>query len=137
MEKKIEELIHRLKQSRSLSEIKDACACSGGDTEVIHQLTEVLGSDEMSTRWKAAVALTDMGSPAVDDLIQCLSDRKSCVRSSAAWVLGNIGDNRAVQFLLRNMEDPSADVRKETAEALGKLRVRTPNILMRNGTPLA
>jgi HEAT repeat protein len=134
MQEKIIDLVARLKHCRTLPEIREACGAVGEKTDLVHLLTEVLGSDEMSVRWKAAVALSEIGPPAVQDLIECLSDMRAYVRSSAAWVLGNIGDQRATPALQRNLEDPSPDVRKEAAEALGKL-VEVPGHLPRkNGT---
>ncbi|MDD1675629.1 MAG: HEAT repeat domain-containing protein [Methanomicrobiales archaeon] len=134
MQGKVEELIRRLRHSRSLPEISDACASTGTEEEVVHLLAEVLGSEETSTRWKASVALTGMGSRAVEELLRCLSDQKACVRSSAAWILGNIGDNRAVSPLLLALKDPSPEVRRETMEALGKLHVGTRSYPAGNGT---
>jgi HEAT repeat protein len=133
MAEKGEELVRQLRKSRSLSEILEVCAAAGSGLEVVHMLTKVLGSEEMSVRWKASVALTEMGTVAVDDLLHCLSDERSCVRSSAAWVLGNIGDTRAVPLLLGTLEDPSMDVRREVQEALGKLRAGPRDIQIRNG----
>jgi HEAT repeat protein len=121
MEESIQDLVSRLRHCRTLPEIQEACSEVEKEADLTSLLTEVLGSDEISVRWKAAVALTELGSPAVDTLIACLSDPRACVRSSAAWVLGNIGDARAAPALQRLQEDPSADVRKEVAEAFGKL----------------
>jgi HEAT repeat protein len=134
MQENMEELVTRLKHCRSLAEIQEACAAAGEKKSTVHLLTRVLGTEEMSVRWKAAVALTEIGSPAVHDLIRCLSDPRSFVRSSAAWVLGNIGDECAVPFLRGNLEDSSTDVRKETAEALGKLEKKRGNLTGSNGT---
>jgi HEAT repeat protein len=133
MQEKTLEFVARLKHCRTLPEIKEACIAVGGEEDLMHLLTEVLGSDEMSVRWKAAVALTEIGSSAVRDLIGCLYDPREYVRSSAAWVLGNIGDSRAIPSLRRNLNDISSDVRKEAAEALGKLVQGRPS--GKNGPP--
>jgi HEAT repeat protein len=119
--KKREELIRQLKHSRTLPEIQATYTALGGDRETVSLLTQVLGTEEMSLRWKAAVALSDIGSGAVEDLIRCLTDEKSCVRSSAAWVLGNIGDGRAIRPLEKVLGDRTLEVRKEATEALRKL----------------
>jgi HEAT repeat protein len=135
MEKKTLDLVARLKHCRTLPEILEACSDVGREKDLLHLLTDVLGSDEVSVRWKAAVALTEMGSAAVESLLECLSDSRAWVRSSAAWVLGNIGDARAVPVLRQYLEDPSADVRKETAEALGKLAKDRSRLPRKNGLP--
>ena len=118
----IDGLIKELKRCRTLNDIRAACGVAGEKEEITRLLIRVLGVDELSVRWKAAVALTDIGTPAVDDLILCLMDEKVCVRSSAAWVLGTIGDKRALSPLRRSMEDTSPDVRQEALEALRKLQ---------------
>jgi HEAT repeat protein len=135
MQEKILDLVARLKHCRTLPEIQEACSAVGRGSDLIHLLTEVLGSEETSVQWKAAVALTEMGPSAVGDLIGCLSDPRACVRSSAAWVLGNIGDARAVPVLQRYLDDPSGEVRKEAAEALGKLAEARSRLGGENGTP--
>lgn len=118
----IDGLIRELKHCRTLNDIRVACGNAAKKGEITRLLTRVLGVDELSVRWKAAVALTDIGPPAVEDLIQCLIDEKACVRSSAAWALGAIGDKRALTPLKRSMEDVSPDVRREAVEALRKLQ---------------
>jgi HEAT repeat protein len=134
MQERILDLVTRLKHCRTLPEILEVCGAVGREKDLMHLLTEVLGSDETSVRWKAAVALTEIGPPAVQDLIGCLSDPRAWVRSSAAWVLGNIGDRRAAPALQRNLEDPSSDVRKEVSEALGKLVDKPGRLSGKNGT---
>jgi FOG: HEAT repeat len=132
MQETIGDLVVRLRHCRTLSEIQEACHAVSGEKDLRDLLIEVLGSSEMSIRWKAAVALTELGPAAVERLIGCLSDSRAYVRSSAAWVLGNIGDARAAPALQQHREDPSADVRKEATEALGKLKRVEHN--GRNGT---
>lgn len=118
----IDGLIRELKHCRTLNDIRAACGIAGEKAEITRLLIRVLGVDELSVRWKAAVALTDIGPAAVDDLIHCLMDEKACVRSSAAWALGTIGDRRALHPLKRSMEDVSLDVRREASEAVRKLQ---------------
>lgn len=134
MQEEVLDLVARLKHCRTLPEIQEACNAASGERNLTHLLTEVLGSEEMSVRWKAAVALIEIGSPAIDDLIGCLSDPRVCVRSSATWVLGNIGDARAILPLQRNLEDSSPDVRKEAAEALRKLTEDRNSLTGKDGT---
>jgi hypothetical protein len=134
MQEKTRDLVARLRHCRTLPEIREACTAAGEERDLTHLLTQVLSSEETSIRWKAAVALTEIGAPAVQVLLECLSDSRAYVRSSAAWVLGNIGDRRAILPLQRNLEDSSPDVRKEVSEALGKL-VQGKGGAGRNGNP--
>jgi len=49
----------------------------------------------------------------------CIEDRDGSVRSDAARALGDIGDTRSVETLIRALED--SDVRSNAARALGKI----------------
>jgi HEAT repeat protein len=51
-------------------------------------------------------------------LILLLNDPKRGVRKTAAWALGEIGDDRAVPALTSALEDPDAGVRTAAQEAL-------------------
>ncbi|MDD5222972.1 MAG: HEAT repeat domain-containing protein [bacterium] len=62
---------------------------------------------------------------AVDYLANILADEFYTVRMKAARALGEIGDRRAIPFLLKaRKDDPSPDVQKEAAWALTKLDER-------------
>ena len=108
-----------LKRSRNLSEIERIHG--GSQEELIASLVQVLGCDELSLRWKAAVALQGIGKPAVGHLVPCLNDEKASVRGSVAWILGTIRDSTAVEGLIPLLADESDEVRRETVEALGKI----------------
>ena len=95
------------------------------------------------TRNAIHVALEKIGKPAVDLLIQTLRHEDiefmlemgefnsideaegyyypSDVQSFAAEALGNIGDTRAVEPLIKALEDDDEDIRKAAADALKKL----------------
>jgi len=59
-------------------------------------LTKALKDKDEGVRVSAAVALGEIGEPAVEPLIQALRDESGLVRGWAAGALGNIGDVRAV-----------------------------------------
>lgn len=82
---------------------------------------EKLGSNNSTTRDRAADRLVDMGEAAVDMLIAALNDRSGNIRANAAWVLGQIKDKKAVEPLIKAARDRSAKVRSYAALALGKL----------------
>ncbi|MDD1674971.1 MAG: HEAT repeat domain-containing protein [Methanomicrobiales archaeon] len=115
----ITNIIRILKRSRNLGEIERVYG--GSQEEMITSLIQILGTDEITLRWKAAVALHGIGKPAVACLLSCLDDVKSSVRGSVAWILGTIGDPAAVDRLIPLLADESDEVRRETAEALGKI----------------
>jgi HEAT repeat protein len=57
----------------------------------------------------------------VGRLLARLEDDNAELRDSAAWVLGQIGDQRAVEGLLARLEDDSPTVRASAAGALGRV----------------
>jgi HEAT repeat protein len=65
--------------------------------------------------------LLDLGEPAVEPLIQALSDEGHYTREGAVRTLGGIGDKRAVEPLTRALEDEYVEVRREAAEALERM----------------
>ncbi len=62
--------------------------------------------------------LVNMGSAAVDKLVNELSNKKHWVRWEAAKALGQIGDAAAARALVKALEDNEFDVRWLAAEAL-------------------
>ena len=62
---------------------------------------------------------------AVDHLVNILEEEFFTVRARAARALGEIGEHRAIPFLLKaQKDDPSAEVQKEAAWALQRLDER-------------
>jgi HEAT repeat protein len=71
---------------------------------------------------KAAVRLLiDCGRPAVPQLADLLEDRNPAIRKMAAKALGDLGDQRAVEPLIRALADRDTEVRMEVVLALGWL----------------
>lgn len=68
-----------------------------------------------------ARALVDIGEPAVEPLIIALQEGIPSVRASAAWALGEIGDDRAVEPLVAAMNDRDFHVKGRSATALDSL----------------
>jgi HEAT repeat protein len=144
----IDTLIEALKD-KSISEVaqKAIIKIAKKDLDVVDKLIKVLGSknsdiregiaevlDEISWRpgsnkekilyyiarqdWDECV---EMGSFAVEFLIERLKDEDSDVRKNVAWALGEIGDARAVGALIEALRDKDSKVRRSVAEALGKI----------------
>jgi HEAT repeat protein len=81
------------------------------------------GSPER-TRPEIVQSIREMGKngqPAVDFLIQALSDQDKRVRIAAAHALGEIGDQRCYESLVGMLSDQDKDIRFISAAALGKL----------------
>ncbi len=90
-----------------------------GDARAVQPLIAALRDSEGDVRFRAVVALWQIGTPAVEPLITTLRDRAKDVRASAASILGLIGDARGVEPLLTTLHDRNKLVREKAADALG------------------
>jgi len=85
-------------------------------------LIDALQHPDDDVRWKAAIALGEIGDPrAVDPLIRCLSDKDRFVIGRAALALGMIG-KPAVEPLICVLEKGDGNLRWGAAIALGKIK---------------
>lgn len=73
---------------------------------------------------RAAAALTEIGSKAVDPLIRTLKHASAPARRNAAWALGAIGEESAAPALIEALQDADARVRAQAAWALGVVTKR-------------
>jgi HEAT repeat protein len=88
----------------------------------VNGLINLLKSDYLDSRWKAAEALGELGDPeAVEPPIAALMDLYVDVQWLAAKSPGMIGDMRAVSPLNNILQDSNADVRNAAQEALAAL----------------
>ena len=93
-----------------------------GDSSAVEPLIAALKNDEISgVRWKAAEALSKLGTPAVDALIGALRHDDADVRWKAAIALGEIGDPKAVAPLITLLCDEDRFVKSRAAYALSML----------------
>jgi HEAT repeat protein len=105
--------------------------------QAVESLISLLGNEA------AATALTEIGAPAVEELISAMNDRYWARWASAdrrsivvrhvyygrlepplhkiVEVLGRIGDTRAVDPLIALLKERRRDIHKEVAEALGRI----------------
>ncbi|MDY6836292.1 MAG: HEAT repeat domain-containing protein [Chloroflexota bacterium] len=65
--------------------------------------------------------LANMGEEALDPTIQSLADRDPSIRWGAAWTLGEIGDSRAIPFLIAALDNKDNYVRRHVIESLGRI----------------
>ncbi|MBI1422019.1 MAG: hypothetical protein GC149_01050 [Gammaproteobacteria bacterium] len=91
------------------------------------QLSQYLGggyysSTETTPGDEASRALGEIGDPASNALLFALQDTRPEVRRLAAKALGQIGDIRAIDFLIGLLSDPDRGVRATAAIALGNYR---------------
>lgn len=87
----------------------------------VADLVQALGHHEWLVRLHAVEALGKMKSPdAVEPLLYTLfNDADAAVREDAVRALGDIGDRRAAEFLLKVIEEPG--LRPIAIEALGQI----------------
>jgi HEAT repeat protein len=103
-----------------------------GDASAVEHLITVLKHDEMSgVRWKAAEALATIGAPSVGPLIGALEHPDGDVRWKAAIALGEIGDQRAIEPLIRQLSDTDRFVKSRVAHALGMIGAPAVHPLIR------
>lgn len=104
----------------------------GNETE---KLIKALKSDSGSIRIAALMALGEREeAAAIDSITPILTRDYSPVQSSAAYALGEIGDERAVEVLIKQMKDGGSDsIRSNAAIALGKIGKETavPDLIQR------
>ena len=96
------------------------------DRKNIKSLFEALKyKDSNTVRSFAAKALGEMGGPAVEPLIEALKSEVCYVRQQGvAKALGEIGDGRAVDPLIRALEDENWLVPLEASVALKKIKAK-------------
>ena len=117
----VEQLISLLKDDSW--EVRRAAAIALGkikDAKAVKPLAEALKS-ELMIRFEAARALIQIGSEAVESLVNLLSHEDDDVRTKAAEALGMIGDERAVESLSKCLNDDDAGVREAAAKALVRI----------------
>jgi len=91
--------------------------------EALEALIEALKDEEYLVKSNAMVAIAAYGRAVSDRMIQALSDADKDIRAGAAWVMGELKDNRAIEGLEKLAKDdyPLARVQaKASLIALGR-----------------
>jgi HEAT repeat protein len=86
-------------------------------------LAERLSDGDSKVRTKAAMALGQIGSAALTELVTALRHGDKCVRREAVWALARIGPEAgpAVFALAKSLRDLDSPVRKGAARAIGQI----------------
>lgn len=90
------------------------------ETEV-EKFIHDLGEENSSLQMKAHMALFSMGTAARDALINALNNSNPRIQSEAAFLLGSLGDSKAVGPLILKLRDKDIQVRSYSSWALGKI----------------
>ncbi|MEJ5185587.1 MAG: HEAT repeat domain-containing protein, partial [Candidatus Geothermincolales bacterium] len=97
--------------------------------EIVTEILDRMGIGEQAREDRAEVlierqdwdGLLEMGEDALPSLVDALKDPDPQIRAKAAWCLGVMGSERAVEPLLEALGDASRDVRLSVAGALKKI----------------
>ncbi|MDR3222527.1 MAG: HEAT repeat domain-containing protein [Methanobrevibacter sp.] len=92
-----------------------------GDKKAIDPLITTLSSPNKMVRREASTALIKMGNSAVEPLIFLLDTEDWKIRGAASWVLGSIGDKRAIKPLKSLLNDENGYVRAGVKKSLSSL----------------
>jgi hypothetical protein len=91
------------------------------DPDSMRALMGDLCSKHPVERWRARMALVDIGEPATPMLIEGLESLDQCMRWEAAKTLVDISDPRAAPAMVKALEDRSFGIRWLAAEGLVRL----------------
>jgi hypothetical protein len=92
-------------------------------TESLEALIEALKDEEYLVKSNAMVAIASYGKNVSERVIEALSDADKDVRAGAAWIVGELKDNRAIEALEKVAKDdyPLARIQaKASLVAMGK-----------------
>jgi hypothetical protein len=92
-------------------------------SESLEALIEALKDEEYLVKSNAMVAISAYGKQVSDRIIQALADADKDVRAGAAWIMGELKDNRAIEALENVARDeyPLARIQaKASLMAMGK-----------------
>ncbi|MCG2721481.1 MAG: HEAT repeat domain-containing protein [Thermodesulfovibrionales bacterium] len=90
--------------------------------ETLPSLIQALNDKNMSVRLAVEASLISIGSPVLQPLIYALKEPDVHIQSSAAKILGELGDSESVVPLIEALNVNSWVVRSEAAIALGKIK---------------
>ena len=106
--------------------------------DTFNALRDVEGSSEREeARMTTVIELLGIGRPSVEILIEYLEDEDWLVREAAADLLGKIGDVRAVEPLMKRLEqDKDTGVKELAIKALGLIGDARPTRLYLDAIPI-
>ncbi len=97
--------------SDSAPDVRAAAAlalCDHADEAAIPALIKTLADEDAITAGLAVTALTKIGKPAVQSLIEAATNARTGTRILALRALGEIRDHRAIPILMKSMSEESA-----------------------------
>ena len=122
--KAIAPIITELNDPERLVRIEAVRSLAALGVPAIAPLMQVFREGDIRSRTSAMEALWMLGQPATTPLIMVLKDEQVDVRKRAVLLLGEIGDQKAVDHLTGMLTDENPVVRKEAFEALEMIKKR-------------
>jgi HEAT repeat protein len=92
------------------------------DKSAIPALIKALGHKMDGVRIESAHTLVIIGREAVPALIKALGHKNRDVAYRSAYALGELGDERALPYLMKHADHPDISVRYEIKKAIRKIR---------------
>lgn len=86
--------------------------------DVVEALILALKDEDYIVRSNAMVKLAEMGHEALDRVIEAVDDADEAIRAGAAWILGEIKDQKAVKCLEKAAKDDKLFVRVQAKASL-------------------
>jgi HEAT repeat protein len=114
----VSELVQQLVKGTTYQMLDAAEEIGAYGPSAIDAVAPLLRSGDRETRWRAAVALERIGAPSVDALVTAARDADYLVRVPAIWALEHVGDRRAVDALVENLNGTNECCRWMAAAAL-------------------
>jgi HEAT repeat protein len=91
-----------------------------GDPRAVKAVASLLKDERLGVRRNAALALSQMGEPAVEDLLQAASSSDPATREIILEALGRVQSTRAIERVVEALGDSSGPVRSSAVRALGE-----------------
>jgi HEAT repeat protein len=117
----IAHLIDDLQSEDEFARAQAAFALSMLGEPAVNPLVELLSHTDRDVRMRAAWALGVIGHPALRPLLDLAEGDDITLRVEAIRVLGVIGEGRALNQLFHGLTDPDPRVAQRAATALGKI----------------
>lgn len=114
----VSELVATLIHGTMIEMLEAAEAIGREGAAAVVFVSPLLHSSDCDTRWRAAIALERIGSPAVDALVAAASLDSSAICTPAIWALEHIADTRAVGTLISVLNGGAEHCRWMAAAAL-------------------
>jgi len=120
----IQALENRMNDNAEESKVRVSAAVAlgkMGNKKAIEFLINMLTDQDEVVRVRAASALSEVGKPAVDLLLEALKSKEAQKRWGAAKALGEIGCKEAIPALAKATKDENEDVRIASVVSLGRI----------------